>query len=56
MSQYLTAALLKRNTDKSVNYILNFQDFICQCYVNLNPSAYQSARRQGYLDVLFPKE
>lgn len=40
MSQYLTAALLKRNTDKSVNYLLNLQDFICQCYVNLNPNSY----------------
>ena len=40
MSQYLTAALLKRNKDKSVNYDLKFQDFICQCYVNLNPNSY----------------
>jgi hypothetical protein len=25
-------------------------------FQSINPSAYQSARRQGYLDVLFPKE
>lgn len=40
MNQYLTAAQLKRNKDKSVDYKLNFQDFICQCYVNLNPNSY----------------
>jgi len=40
MSEYLTSAILKRNSNKSVNYLLNLHDFICQCYTNLNPNSY----------------
>ena len=40
MSQFLTAALQKRNSNKNVDYSLNLQDFICQCYVNLSPNSY----------------
>ena len=40
MSSYLLSALEKYEMDKSVDYSLSIEDFICQCYVNLTPNSY----------------
>jgi hypothetical protein len=40
MSIYLQAAKDKFNSDKSVNYLLSFHDFVCECYVKLAPNSY----------------
>jgi len=42
MNQYLTTALDKRNSDRTMDYSLDLNDFICQAYVNLAPNAYGS--------------
>jgi hypothetical protein len=62
MNQYLTAALQKRNSDRTINYNLNLVDFVCQCYVNLTPNSYGShiqeyiRRRLDATDVPASKE
>lgn len=40
MNEYLSLARNKFISDKSVNYDLSVEDFICQCYVKLSPNTY----------------
>jgi len=40
MTQYLTAALNKRNSDRTMDYSLDLHEFICQGYINLAPNEY----------------
>jgi hypothetical protein len=40
MNQYLSLATNKFKSDRSVNYDLPLEDFICQCYVKLTPNNY----------------
>ena len=42
MSQYLLAALDKYNLDKTVDFSLSMDDFLCQCYALLTPNVYGS--------------
>lgn len=40
MSPHLLSALDKFKSDRSVDYSLSIEDFICQCYVKLTPNTY----------------
>ena len=39
-NRYLQAAKDKRASNKKIDYNVNLQEFICQCYVKLNPNSY----------------
>lgn len=62
MNQYLTSALDKRNSDRTMDYSLNLNDFICQAYVNLTPNSYGShiqeyiRMRLNAIDILASEE
>jgi len=54
MSSYLLSALDKFKSDRSVDYSLSVEDFICQCYVKLAPNTYGTSiqeRLRQELDV-----
>jgi hypothetical protein len=40
MTIYLQAAKNKFYSDRSVDYNLSFNDFVCECYVKLTPNSY----------------
>lgn len=40
MNQYLSSAINKFESDRSVDYSLSVEDFVCQCYVKLAPNSY----------------
>lgn len=39
-NRYLQAAKEKRDSNKKIDYRVNLHEFICQCYVKLNPNSY----------------
>lgn len=52
MSSYLLSAIEKFNSDKSVNFDLPMEDFLCQCYITLTPNAYGSKIEDWIIDEL----
>jgi len=51
-NRYLQAAKDKRDSNKKIDYKVNLYEFICQCYVKLNPNSYGSYMEGAIANLL----
>jgi hypothetical protein len=49
---YLQAAKDKRASNKKIDYKVNLYEFICQCYIKLNPNSYGTYMEDAILNLL----